>query len=138
MKFSSNQGIEIDETVKKMIETAIGSEGSQNRFALAIGVPAQNVQNWRGTGSRVGEYILWDQWEKIKPYFIRNGYISADDVRWMTPDEMRLRLSAQLADDERAALELYRLMTDDGKTAALATLKGLANTFNKADSASVG
>ncbi len=37
----------------------------------------------------------------------------------------------QLPPDERELLEQFRLLTEDGKKAALVTLKGLANTFNK-------
>ncbi len=134
MKFSENQGIEIDETVKQLIEKAIKREGSQNRFAIAIGVPAQNVQNWRGTGRQVGEYILWDQWEKVKPYFIRNGDISADDVRWMIPSEMRERLLSTikgggmdaLCEEEKTLIQNYRLANEAGKIAIKATAEAQA------------
>ena len=104
MKFSENQGIEIDATVKELLEVAVKREGSQNKLAQQMGVPAQNVQNWRGLGNRKGEYILWEQWEKIKPYFTSRGLIDGSDPRWMTPKEMRERLlsaNSDLSADER-------------------------------------
>ena len=138
MKFTQNQGIEIDETIKRMLETAIKRETSQNRFAIAVGVPAQNVQNWRGTGRQVGEYILWDQWEKLKPYFVRNGDIDGDDPRWMTPAEMRDRLSRQLSPEERQLLVDYRKSNESGKAAILATAAAQAALVKEQPSQSAG
>lgn len=135
MNFDQNQGIEITDEVKELFEIGKKKEGSQGKLAAAMGVPPQNVQNWRGTGRQKGEYILWNQWEKIRPYFISRGLIDGNDPRWLTPSEMRDRLAngtlSRLPDDERQLLELFRLLTEDGKLAALATLKGLSNTFNK-------
>lgn len=135
MNFDLNQGVEITDEVKRLIKVGIEKEGSQGKLAAAMGVPPQNVQNWRGTGRQKGEYILWNQWEKIRPYFVSRGLIDGNDPRWLTPSEMRERLANgslnQLPADERELLGLFRLLTEDGKLAALATMKGLANTFNK-------
>lgn len=135
MNFDQNLGIEITEEVKNLIKIGIEKEGSQGKLASAMGVPPQNVQNWRGEGNRKGEYILWSQWEKIRHYFISRHLIDGNDPRWLTPSEMRERLVSgvlmQLPPDERELLEQFRLLTEDGKKAALVTLKGLANTFNK-------
>ena len=135
MNFDANQGIEITDEVKKLFETGIKTEGSQGKLATAMGVPPQNVQNWRGHGNRKGVFILWNQWEKIRHYFISHRMIDGSDPRWLTPSEMRERLAngilERLPPDEQQLLEQFRLLTDDGKLAALATLKGLANTFNK-------
>ena len=135
MNFDTNQGIEITDEVKKLIEAGIKAEGSQGKLAAAMGVPPQNLQNWRGNGNRKGEFILWNQWEKIRHYFVSRRMIDGSDPRWLTPSEMRGRLangaSGRLPDDERQLLELFRLLTDDGRQAALATMRALANTFNK-------
>lgn len=135
MNFDKNQGIEITDEIKDLIKVGIEKEGSQGKLASAMGVPPQNIQNWRGTGRQKGEYILWNQWEKIRPYFVSRGLINGDDPRWLTPSEMRERIHThaliKLPNDEQQLLELFRLLTDDGKKAALVTLKGLANTFNK-------
>ena len=119
MRFSQNQGIEINNEVRNLLEKAIEREKSQNRLAIKMSIPAQNVQNWRGTGKRVGEYILWDQWERVRQYLVANGDIAAEDPRWMTPAEMRKRLLANtglsLSDSERKLVEAYRKSSREQK-----------------------
>lgn len=135
MRFDQNQGIEITDEIRAIFKAGIAKEGSQGKLALAMGVPPQNIQNWRGEGKHKGEFILWNQWEKIRPYFVSRGLIDGNDPRWLTPSEMRERLAgapgAQLPPDELKILSLYRLLTDEGKGAAVATLQALANTLNK-------
>ncbi len=119
MRFSQNQGIEISNEVRILLERAIEREKTQNRLALKMSIPAQNIQNWRGTGKRVGEYILWDQWERVRRYLVANGDISAEDPRWMTPSEMGERIMSNvglsLSDRERRLVEAYRLSSLEQK-----------------------
>ncbi len=134
MFFTKEHGITIDETVIKMLDSAVKREGSQNQLAVKLNVKPQNLQNWRGNGERKGYYILWDQWEKIKPYFVQNGDVSADDPQWMTPSEMRERIQSTikggamdaLSEEEKTLIQNYRLANEAGKIAIMATAQAQA------------
>ena len=140
MNFDANQGIEITDEVRELIKKGIEKEGSQGKLAAAMGVPAQNVQNWRGTGRQKGEYILWSQWKKIRPYFVSRGLLDGSDPRWLTPSEMRSRLidnsALVLSSTEKQLIEYYRNSTDAGRASIYATAQAQAS-LAKEDSSNV-
>ena len=135
MEWNEEIGVPITEEIHGYLDKAIKIAKNKAQLAKILGLNDNVIKTWLGGGSQIGKYIGWAHWRIIRGYLVANKLIDGNDPRWLTPSEMRERLAngalSRLPDDERQLLELFRLLTEDGKLAALATLKGLSNTFNK-------
>lgn len=131
MKFSKDFGIAITEDIKKIIQ--IASEKAGNAFALSkiTNIPQPTISMWMGKGQRKGEFIVWDSWKPLRDYLVSAQIIEENDPQWMLPSEMRQKLEEnkrlELADDERQALELFRILNENGRQLALQSLRNLAS-----------
>ena len=134
MSGNNANNVTITPAIVNAIEKAIKLIGNQSHLAKYLGVSKVSVGRWIGTENKVTA-LDCSIWLKLRAYLEQNHITKAGDVQYMTPEELHnnpnvLTLSS-LPADERQLLELFRLLTDDGKQAALATIKALANTFNK-------
>ena len=132
MFFSQEIGIAITDEVKEILERAIKIDGNRLQFAKKAGVGFTSVSNWLGSNDRKGEYIVWDAWKKIRPHLEALAVIAEQDIKWMLPSELRElaknKTSIGLTDDEKTMLSFFRTLNDDGKQAAINSIKGLAVT----------
>lgn len=134
MSRNNANNVTITPAIVNAIKQAKNLIGNQSKLANFLGVSKVSVGRWIGTENKVTA-IDCSIWLKLRTYLEQNHIIKAGDVQYMTPEELHsnpnvLTLSL-LPEDERQLLELFRQLTADGKQAALATIKALANTFNK-------
>lgn len=132
MIFSDESGIKITPEIIVMLNRCIQIEAKASILARKIGTTKTNITTWLGKGKRKGEYIVWDQWEKVRAYLIKVDLIDADDPKWMLPSQMRERLDAigggRADDDARRLLYLFSLLSDAGRSALLKTAESMSTT----------
>ena len=139
MIFTDEMGILITDEIIGILKKALQQEGKKSRLARAIGVTESNIGHWLGDTQQKGEYIVWDQWKKVRSYLIKVELIDGEDPKWMLPSQMRERLEA-LSDgsggDGRRLLYLFGLLNAAGRAALLKTAESLATTPGLSNSAS--
>ena len=140
MIFTDEMGILITDEIIGILKKALQQEGKKSRLARAIGVTESNIGHWLGDTQQKGEYIVWDQWKKVRSYLIKVELIDGDDARWMLPSQMRERLlgadGTATGGDGRRLLYLFGLLNAAGRAALLKTAESLATTPGLSNSAS--
>ncbi len=98
MKKSESRGLQIDNDVKKFINSAINRAGSANKLAGQTKISGMNFTRWLGNaeGKEV-ECIDWPSWEKLWRYLVKHELIDASDIRWMPPSALRDALASSSA-----------------------------------------
>lgn len=118
-----------DTTGKNIARLRMLSGMTQDDFARVAGVSRSAVAQWeRGSAEpRMGAIQrLSDYFHIPKAWVIEDG--GMDGVR-MVAGVLVKSASDGLTEDEGVLLDLYRSMSDDGRTALLAAARGLATAY---------
>ena len=137
MKFSAEFGIQLNQETRKILATAITFYRSKNQFAKACKIPPSSIFQWlreeeTTTAKRdQGQWITWDVWKNIKPVLIEHELIDPNNIRWMTPSELRTMLEQIQADGSSQDMNLlasFHALSKENKKIAIELIKTLVKS----------